>query len=137
MPNALDAYAIRQRRIWSRRIDVFLEAWVPALNTADVGQDWLVRYRDRYACAMASKARKSQPSAVPLVKTSPAVDEHPAPTHPEVGDTAEDVLLWAENGVWDEQRVDSWVPSGEAVDDDDDDDDDSEDGASSGADEDL
>jgi hypothetical protein len=135
MSNALAAYAVRQQRIWSRRIDIFLEAWVPALDAAKIGQDWLAAYRDRHNRAIAAKTRKSQHTVVPLVETVVAVDQHPAPAQVDDDDTAQDVLSYAEDGMWDQQRVDTWVPSGEPADDDDDDDD-SDDGASSGADED-
>jgi hypothetical protein len=114
VPESLDAYALRQYRIWSRRIDVFLEAWVPTLDAAGVGQDWLAGYRSRYESVIGTKARTIQPTtAPPALSTSATADSaDPASLH----DAVDEVLSFAEEGVWEAERVEAWVPEGEAAD---------------------
>jgi hypothetical protein len=114
---SLDAYAIRQQRIWSRRIDLFIDAWAPALDGANIGQDWLTTYRARHACFLASKTRKKLREAGSLAVTDALVEAHPATTA--AGDVVDDVLSYAEEGVWEQERVDTWVPAEEADDDED------------------
>jgi hypothetical protein len=108
VPASLDAYALRQHRIWSRRIDLFLEAWVPVLDAADVGQDWLAAHRSRYRSVIDAKARTSQRTAASV----PADSAEAARSH----DAEEEVLAFAEEGVWEAERVEAWVPEGEAAD---------------------
>jgi hypothetical protein len=108
---ALDAYALRQHRIWSRRIDVFLVAWIPTLDAAKIGQDWLAAYWPRYQSAVSTKERAVQNTA-PSATCTPAPADLAAPhSHDEV----QDVLSFAEEGVWEVERVDTWVPEGEAA----------------------